>query len=297
MLLNPSPIIFVNEPRGYWLGDKQMQGITGMLSRQLFQNKYADIPAHILKNAAERGSRIHSDIETFDMFGVAESEESRLYAEMKRKENFQVLRSEYLVTDGVHFASAIDKVMQMDDGICLGDVKTTAKLDEDYVSWQLSTYRYLFELQNPHIEVKRLYAIWVRNGASVMREVNMIPKDIIIELLECDINHIQFQNPYRQTVVTTESEEANKLIAGVTHIITQIKELQELKSSYDKRIEALFADTGANRWETDHFIIQKNKDSLRSGFDTARFKKEHPDLYNEYIKQTPVRGAIKSTLK
>ena len=40
------------------------------------------------------------------MLGQANTEAVEWYAEMKAKEGFEVIDSEYLVTDGTHFASA-----------------------------------------------------------------------------------------------------------------------------------------------------------------------------------------------
>ena len=48
-----SSVVFSEENHTYFLGEKQLKGITGMISRQLFPNKYRDIPEYILKKAAE----------------------------------------------------------------------------------------------------------------------------------------------------------------------------------------------------------------------------------------------------
>lgn len=49
-----SSVVFSEENHTYFLGEKQLKGITGMISRQLFPNKYRDIPEYILKKAAEK---------------------------------------------------------------------------------------------------------------------------------------------------------------------------------------------------------------------------------------------------
>lgn len=199
MKLNDSGVIFIEEPRGYWLGDKQLEGLTGMIGRQLFPNKYKAVPAKVLANAAKRGHKIHEDIQMYDMIGEAKTEAVKWYAEMKAKEEFEVIDSEYLVTDGTHFASAIDKVMIKGEKVCLGDVKTTYQLDKEYISWQLSIYKYLFNLINPDIEVDKLYAIWVRDGAT-LHEVPEIPQEEVIKLLECEREGRQY---VRKEVLTT----------------------------------------------------------------------------------------------
>ena len=62
-----SSVVFSEENHTYFLGEKQLKGITGMISRQLFPNKYRDIPEYILKKAAEKGSRIHGQCQFADV--------------------------------------------------------------------------------------------------------------------------------------------------------------------------------------------------------------------------------------
>ena len=293
--LNYSKVIFREEDHTYWLGDMQLQGITGMLGRQLFPSKYDAVPEHVLKAAAERGSRIHSEIESFDLFGIPTSEESRWYADLKRKHGFEVVDSEYIVSDNKHFASAIDKVMEYNGEICLGDVKTTYSLDKEYISWQLSIYKYLFELQNPDIKVGKLYAIWVRNGA-FLHEVDIIPSDIIKELLECEVKGIQFDNPFNK-VATNENEKALALIKQITDIATQIEELKTLESEYKSQIEKLFKNLGVTKWETDYFVISKKNGYTKETFNAKKFKEDYPERYVSYVKKTEVKPTIITKLK
>ena len=65
-----SSVVFSEENHTYFLGEKQLKGITGMISRQLFPNKYRDIPEYILKKAAEKGSRIHGQCQFADVTGL-----------------------------------------------------------------------------------------------------------------------------------------------------------------------------------------------------------------------------------
>ncbi len=71
--------------------------------------------------------------------------------------------------------------------ISLGDIKTTASLDREYLSWQLSIYAYLFELQNPLIKVDKLFGIWLRGNKSELVEIERKPDAEVKRLLECEI--------------------------------------------------------------------------------------------------------------
>jgi hypothetical protein len=293
MKLNDSGVIFIEEPRGYWFGDIQLEGLTGMIGRQLFPNKYSAVPEHILENAAKRGHKIHEDIQMYDMIGEVGSDAVKWYAELKKKEKFEVIDSEYLVTDKTHFASAIDKVLVKNGKVCLADIKTTYELDKDYISWQLSIYKYLFNLINPGIKVDKLYAIWVRNGAK-MDEVPEIPQEEVIELLECEREGRQY---VRKDVATTQDEKAIAVVRQMADVLVEIAELEAKRDAFKKQLEEMFERFGVEKWETDHFIISRVKSYTKETFDSKKFKEDNPELAKEYIKTSKVKPSIRIKLK
>lgn len=193
MRLNQSEVIFNQDEHSYSLNGSLLSGVTSLLNRQLFAKKYDTIDESILRKAAERGSLIHETIELVDGLGVtSEMEEVNAYLEIKQENNLTTNCNEYLVSDNDHVASSIDVVF---DDCSIADIKTTSKLDKDYVRWQLSIYAYLFELQNPHLKAGKLYAIWLpkpRYGRPSLVEVERIPTNIVMELIECDKRGGQF---------------------------------------------------------------------------------------------------------
>ena len=111
---------------------------------------------------------------------------------MKKENNLTPLVNEYLVSDAMSYASSIDIIF---DDLTLADIKTTSRLDMEYLSWQLSIYAHLFEMQNPGLKVPRLLAIWLpkpRYGRSMLVDVQRKPIEAIKVLLAWDkslINH------------------------------------------------------------------------------------------------------------
>lgn len=229
--LRDSGVLFDDSTHTYWFGEKQLFGITGMIGRQLFPGKYSNVPDYIMKNAAERGERIHNECFTNDMFGTAESNEAKWYAELKKKEGFKVIESEYIVTDGDYFATPIDKVLTLKKDLCLGDIKTTYTLDKEYLSWQLSVNAFLFELQNPGLKVKNLFAIYIRNGAQFI-EIDRKPNEVVKSLLEAEKNGEQFQNPYALVVSDKDNEKALALVRELAEIAETIKQLEDIKKVF-----------------------------------------------------------------
>ena len=191
-MLHKSEVQFNQKEHTYKLNGVLLQGITGMLKRQLFLDTYKDVPEDILRKAAERGTMIHEICELVDDLGIThEAEEARSYLKLKEDNSLEYLCSEYLVSDNEHFATCIDKVYFDGEYYHLGDIKTTYKLDVDYIRWQLSVYAYLFELQNPSLKVGKLYGIWLRGENAQLVEVQRIDKGIIENLLACETAGVQ----------------------------------------------------------------------------------------------------------
>lgn len=61
--LNESGVIFNEEQHTYNLNGKFLNGITGVLHRQLFPDEFDGIDEETLKKAAEYGTSIHKSCE------------------------------------------------------------------------------------------------------------------------------------------------------------------------------------------------------------------------------------------
>ena len=153
-MLNKSSVSFDENSHTYHLDGVALSGITGMIKKHLFPDKYKDVPEETLNNAKDRGSVIHKLCELVDDLGIKDDrEEVKNYIKLKEKYSMEYVCSEYLVSDNKHFATCIDKVFKSDNGYDLVDIKTTYTLDKEYLSWQLSINAFFFELQNPGVKV------------------------------------------------------------------------------------------------------------------------------------------------
>ena len=293
-----SPVTFNQEAHTYLLGDVQLQGITGLLGRRVFPDKYKEVPESILQKAAERGSFIHECCELVDDLGVEpDSEEARNYVKLRNAHGLQFEKSEYLVSDNVHFATCIDKVYRTgDDTFHLADIKTTYKLDKEYVRWQLSVNAYLFELQNKEAKVDRLFAIWLRGDKSELVEVERIPNDTIIALLESEVNGTDFVNPYSVPVTKADLPEAyQEMEDAIVEIERQSKYWAERKKELTEGVMKEMVKAGVYNWKGEQIQFIRKKDSIRKTFDKEAFEKDYPGIYDNYLKESPVVGSV--TLK
>lgn len=299
MQLKKTGVIFDSIAHTYTTPDGiLLQGITGMIERQLFPDKYSGVPEFVMKKAAERGSIIHSICEIVDNLGITdESEEATNYQKLKDQYRLRHETSEYLVSDNKHFASCIDKVYrESDNKFSLGDIKTTYKLDKEYVSWQLSVYAYMFERQNPGCKVVRLFAIWLRGRIAELVEVERIPDKTIIGLLEAEINGMKFINPYAITAANTElPQKYQEMEQAIIEISEQEKYWKEQKKQLMEGVMKEMVKAGVYSWEGENISFTRKKEYVRKEFDKDAFKKDHEDLYNKYIKEVPCSGSV--TLK
>ena len=124
--LKNSEVIFLEEPHEYWLGDKQLSGITGMIQRQLFPEEYDNVDEAVLKSAATYGTNVHASIEDFDKnWNNDGTVEVADYIKICQEHGLVHEASEYIVSDNNNWASMIDQVYRVsEDTFSLGDIKT-----------------------------------------------------------------------------------------------------------------------------------------------------------------------------
>lgn len=295
MELVKSPVRFDPEAHTYTaLDGRHLQGITGMLSRQLFPEKYAGVDEETLRKAAERGSMIHSVCELVDAGFPTDSPEANGYKQLKVAIGLVHEASEYIVSDNEHFASPIDKVFrESEDTFSLADVKTTYKYDSEYVRWQLSIYAFFFERQNPGAKIRNLYGIWLREDKHEIHPEERIPAEIVESLLQCEINGEKFINPFAvQKVKCDLPDKYAQMEEAIAEIDRQEKFWSERKKELTQGIKEEMARAGVTKWTGRKVSFTRTEDYEREDFDKKRFAADHPELYMQYLTKTKVSGRI-----
>lgn len=292
-----SGVVFNEENHTYMLGEKQLQGITSMISRQLFPDKYKDIPAFVLKKAAEKGSLIHNQCQFADTTGLPpESIEAENYIRMRVNAGYKALSNEYTVSDNEYFASNIDCVWEKDDRISLGDIKTTLHLDEEYLSWQLSIYAYLFELQNPLIKVDKLFGIWVRGDKHELVEITRKSDEEVKKLMECEMKGEQYLSNL-PVPADEKSLISQQLVNTIIGIEEELAGLSEIQKDYKEKLKTAMRENGVKSWDAGRLRVSYTPASTGNSFDAKKFQADHPELYAKYIKKSPKADSIRITIR
>lgn len=271
---------------------KSLSGITGMIGRQLFPNKYSAVPEAVLRNAAERGSAIHEDCRNIDEWdNFPQTKEGDLYKQLQEEVGFTPLANEFIVSDNEFFATAVDLI---DKEFNLYDIKTTSVLDRDYLSWQLSINAYLFEVQNG-FSAGNLYAIWLRDTAKLI-PITPKPREEVIRLLNCEINGEQYTQELPADV-NVMLEKLSELEFAILEIENTAKTYEEKAKQLREGLKAEMEKSRVKKWETDNITITYVNATERRGIDAVKLKEEQPTIYEQYVKVTNVNSSIKIKLK
>lgn len=297
--LNVPKVTFIEETHQYFIGKKELKGVTGTLIKKAFPDTYKNIPESVLKKAAERGGLVHNTFETFCSIFDADikqypnpTEELQAFHSMLVAYDLHYVASEYLVTDGENFASAIDGIFADSEGnIYLVDYKTTATLHYDNVSLQLSIYAKWFEEQNPDLKVKEIVCMWFKNGQSKFQPLQRVSDEQIDDLIAAYLaDDAEYQYKVEVPEQFSALEQEFRLITARVDAL-KIKQ-DELKEKIMKMMEDNKQKSVKTQFASYSYVAATTKKT----FDTKLFKDTEPDHYEYYLKDTTTKPSIRIKL-
>ena len=312
-----SPVQFIeNRAEGmhhYMLGLNELTGVTTILKDVIYRDKYTGIDEAVLRNAADRGTAIHEAVQAY-MMGVDYELDPYLQPyELDARVAWDAWTNnpacaglvaeavEYLVSDCKEIASKIDVVRQVADGkFAIADIKTTYQVDIEYVSWQLSVYKYLFERQNPNSEVVQMQVFWY-NRCEKMWRLDDIPDKGTAEV-ERLLDAWRKGEFWGMPMPADTEYPAPLLNIGQMYAEMEqaVKDATAKRDEFRDRMLAAMTDAGIEQVKAEGFTCSLVGESERKGFDYKRMIKEHPDLadmFGEYETTTKVKPSIRIILK
>lgn len=176
---------YLEDSHTYIVEGKIVLSVTQILST-IFPNKYKGIPEHILKNKASYGTKIHEAIEKFESEGIIEKldyvQEASFnqYLRLKKEYKIEVIDQEKIIHYKDIYAGRYDMSANVKGEYSLIDIKTTAELDLEYLSYQLSLYDYPNKKRHD-----KLIALWLpKRDLGKLVEIPRKSDKEIEELLE-----------------------------------------------------------------------------------------------------------------
>lgn len=297
--LNVPRVTFIEESHQYFIGKKELKGVTGTLIKKAFPDTYKNIPESVLMNAAERGGLIHNTFETFCSIFDADlkqypnpTEELLAFHSMLVAYDLHYVASEYLVTDGENFASAIDGIFADKEGnIYLVDYKTTATLHYDNVSLQLSIYAKWFEEQNPDLKVKEIVCMWFKNGQSKFQPLPRVADWQIDDLINAYLaDDAEYQYKVEVPEQFSALEQEYRLVSARMDAL-KIKQ-DDLKEQMMKMMEANKQKSIKTNIGSYSYVESTTKRTL----DMKLFKQKYPNAYEKLTKVSISKPSIRIKL-
>lgn len=297
--LNVPNVTFIEESHQYFIGKKELKGVTGTLIKKAFPDTYKNVPESVMKKAAERGGLIHNTFETFCSIFDADikqypnpTEELQAFHSMLVAYDLHYVASEYLVTDGENFASAIDGIFADSEGnIYLVDYKTTATLHYDNVSLQLSIYAKWFEEQNPDLKVKEIICMWFKNGQSKFQPLPRVSDEQIDDLINAYLaDDAEYQYKVEVPEQFSALEQEFRLITARMDAL-KIKQ-DDVKEQIMKMMETNKQKSIKTNIGSYSYVESTTKRTL----DTKLFKEKYPNAYERLTKVSISKPSIRIKL-
>ena len=156
---------YYDEEHLYLFNGVILPSVTEIIGKKF--NDYADVPKEVLNRAAERGTKVHKQIENFCKSGVDDGSTAvRHFKFLQNQYGFEVLDNEMplvIFKDDVPVACGrLDMTIEMDGKVGIADIKTCSALNKEKIAYQLNMYR-LGLMQTYGVQAEFLKIIHIRD--------------------------------------------------------------------------------------------------------------------------------------
>lgn len=157
---------YYDEEHLYLFEGMILPSVTEIIDKKF--NDYADVPKDILNRAAERGTKVHKQIENFCKSGIDDGSTAiRNFKFLQNQYWFEVLDNELPVVifkDDIPVACGrLDMTLSMNGTVGIADIKTCSALNKSKIAYQLNMYR-LGLMQSYGVQAEFLKIIHIRDN-------------------------------------------------------------------------------------------------------------------------------------
>lgn len=295
-------VIFRESDHTYWLGDKKLISVTQLLKKHGLATNYSGVSEEVLEKAANKGTLIHKEIEDYIKTGaVGFTSELSDYIDITAELGFKAEDSEIILpageipedkADEYFYAGTADLIGKISDGYVLADLKTTAKVDKRAYAWQLALYERLCG-----VKFDKLYIFHLGKNSKAI-PIERVSDEEVDRLLECERNGEIYSEP--GLIV------ANELLARAQEAELELKRAEEAKKEaeatakeYRQKLYEAMKQQNLSSFETadKSMLITRVAETTKISIDSAKLKKELPEIAEKYSKTSTVSGYVKITIR
>lgn len=295
-------VIFRESDHTYRLGDKKLISVTQLLKKHGLATNYSGVSEEVLEKAANKGILIHKEIEDYIKTGaVGFTSELSDYIDITAELGFKAEDSEIILpaeeipedkADEYFYAGTADLIGKISDGYVLADLKTTAKVDKRAYAWQLALYERLCG-----VKFDKLYIFHLGKNSKAI-PIERVSDEEVDRLLECERNGEIYSEP--GLIV------ANELLARAQEAELELKRAEEAKKEaeatakeYRQKLYEAMKQQNLSSFETadKSMLITRVAETTKISIDSAKLKKELPEIAEKYSKTSTVSGYVKITIR
>ena len=290
-------ITFKEDTHEYFNGDKKLISVTQLMRKHGLAPDYGNIPEAVLRAKAERGTLIHKEVEDYIKNGeIGFTTEFTAFKKYADNSNAKTFESEYILHNDI-CAGTADLILIENGEFVIADIKTTAQLHKEPLSWQLSIYAALFNAYLPNEPIiKRGQAFhFDKDGNLNVVEIPLKPFEEVEKLFDCE---------RKGTIYTQALTLQDTQLAKLVEVETLIKSIEEQKKAAEAQAVELRAaimrsmeENGLTSFETDRVKLTYVAPTTRTAIDSTRLKKEMPEIAEQYSKTTFVKESLRITIK
>ena len=289
-------------------GDIASISVTELLAKHHLSPNFDGADKKLMKKAAEEGRRVHADLEK--IFNEEKYELETPQAknfEKWVKENVKCGVGEQLLAldyKGMTIAGTADVMGFLKDGtLFVGDHKNTAQFNREYVSWQVSLYDYFArQIKGEKVNgnpfnwkgAEKFYCFHYDkndNGKLDVIPLEKVPDVEIEKLLEKEYKGEIYERP--ALIVAPELQlEFTKRQKSIIRLKKQLESAEKKMDKVREQLIKLFEEQKILKWETDGLIVSYRAESERNSIDTAKLKRELPQVYAQYQKISKVKATV-----
>lgn len=285
-------IEFNAENHEYKLDGKVLLSVTQLMKKHGLAPNYDGVPEEVLNAKAARGSLIHEEIENYVKSGEdGFTDELDAFKRIEKENGLCLMQSETIVYNDL-IAGTVDLTGRVNGNeTFIADIKTTAALHLESIRWQLSIYAYLFGKSFDHF-----YAIHLTKDGGKLKEVEPIEKSEVQRLFDCERANVLFSVKTLAVDKLVEEKAISALRAIATAKMMQETAQNELDSIRTALLEEM-RKNGVLSFENDFLKIKYVAPYEQERIDSARLKKELPEIADKFMKKTMVKESVRIALK
>lgn len=294
-------IEFREDTHEYFLDGCKLISVTQLMRKHGLAPSYDAVPEEVLRAKAERGTLIHKEIEDYLKNGeIGFTSELANFIEyihlMKEVKDIDItmLDSEQIVYNEL-IAGTVDLTLLENGKYIVADIKTTATLHKEAVSWQLSIYAYLIGSKTGNYAESGQAFHFDKDGNLNVVDIPLKPFSEVLRLIECE---------RRGETYTQELTVSNTQLAKLVEVESLIKQIEEQKKAAEAQATELRAalmqameQNGVTSFENESIKITYVAPTTRTAIDSTKLKKELPEIAQKYAKTSNVKASLRITLK